>query len=501
MNGVIDQTKSATDLDPSLIPAGKAPLDILARNDMQRELEPETPSGVHDLADVLKQRPTDLAPEPAISHAPLPPIVPEKIEAKPEESFKVDSRILVFFTRLVTSESDPVTAKSFRRYQWELEYADSKERVREILNEARDIGNISPEQHATVLSYLEEPESVVESPDDAESFVGTEGGPDIVASDFKDLYEKLNHLGVYKDSGISYSPAGLIKIIEEIRRSENPLQNIVNVPRARGLRKLVAELLRHEIILDENMTGEEVFIVPKELISYIEGLNKVDIGAKLVLDALRRGNITKQEVIKTLFDYSRPGLAFTEEEHREMLRILGEHEEGVSTVAVPLSESTVSDSGVPEQNPERELEQARLEYVRAMADYDKKKSNTQKFIGLLGNLVSSERVSTSDAVENARRLELEAKERVDQTLDAYIEAKTAKAEKDTESIGDEFEKLSINPFAHPQVKKLQDTEFGYRLRISRWRILFKLPTDKHLGNFYLFYIIYVYFYILHWRSC
>lgn len=38
----------------------------------------------------------------------------------------------------------------------------------------------------------------------------------------------------------------------------------------------------------------------------------------------------------------------------------------------------------------------------------------------------------------------------------------------------EFEKLSINPFSHRGVKKIQNTEFGYRLRIGRWRILFAL---------------------------
>ena len=38
----------------------------------------------------------------------------------------------------------------------------------------------------------------------------------------------------------------------------------------------------------------------------------------------------------------------------------------------------------------------------------------------------------------------------------------------------EFEHLSINPFIRPQVKRLQGTENGYRLRIGRWRILFAL---------------------------
>ena len=43
---------------------------------------------------------------------------------------------------------------------------------------------------------------------------------------------------------------------------------------------------------------------------------------------------------------------------------------------------------------------------------------------------------------------------------------------------EEFENLSINIFTNPQVKKLQDIEFGYRLRIGRWRILFALFTKE-----------------------
>lgn len=39
---------------------------------------------------------------------------------------------------------------------------------------------------------------------------------------------------------------------------------------------------------------------------------------------------------------------------------------------------------------------------------------------------------------------------------------------------EEFKKLEINPFKHPQVKKIKNTKFGYRLRIGRWRILFAL---------------------------
>lgn len=34
--------------------------------------------------------------------------------------------------------------------------------------------------------------------------------------------------------------------------------------------------------------------------------------------------------------------------------------------------------------------------------------------------------------------------------------------------------LSENPFSHPQVRKVEGTKFGYRLRIGRRRILFAL---------------------------
>ena len=46
---------------------------------------------------------------------------------------------------------------------------------------------------------------------------------------------------------------------------------------------------------------------------------------------------------------------------------------------------------------------------------------------------------------------------------------------------EEFKRLSINPLAHFQVKKIIGTKLGYRLRIGRWRILFALfVEDKRI---------------------
>jgi len=43
---------------------------------------------------------------------------------------------------------------------------------------------------------------------------------------------------------------------------------------------------------------------------------------------------------------------------------------------------------------------------------------------------------------------------------------------------EEFKKLSINPFALPRIKKIEGTKRGYRLRISRWRVLFALFSER-----------------------
>ena len=42
----------------------------------------------------------------------------------------------------------------------------------------------------------------------------------------------------------------------------------------------------------------------------------------------------------------------------------------------------------------------------------------------------------------------------------------------------EFERLSVEHIKHPQVKKVENTSFGYRLRINRWRVLFALLSRE-----------------------
>ena len=43
---------------------------------------------------------------------------------------------------------------------------------------------------------------------------------------------------------------------------------------------------------------------------------------------------------------------------------------------------------------------------------------------------------------------------------------------------EEFKRLSIDIFEHSQVRKIQDTKNGYRLRIGRWRILFAIFSKE-----------------------
>ncbi|MCD6148260.1 type II toxin-antitoxin system RelE/ParE family toxin [bacterium] len=42
----------------------------------------------------------------------------------------------------------------------------------------------------------------------------------------------------------------------------------------------------------------------------------------------------------------------------------------------------------------------------------------------------------------------------------------------------EFKKLSTDPFAYPQIKRISGTKFGWRLRVGRWRILFALFSKE-----------------------
>ena len=43
---------------------------------------------------------------------------------------------------------------------------------------------------------------------------------------------------------------------------------------------------------------------------------------------------------------------------------------------------------------------------------------------------------------------------------------------------EEFKRLSRDFFNHSQVRKIQDTKNGYRLRIGRWRILFVMFSKE-----------------------
>ena len=57
----------------------------------------------------------------------------------------------------------------------------------------------------------------------------------------------------------------------------------------------------------------------------------------------------------------------------------------------------------------------------------------------------------------------------------------SKLDKKTQQrITDEVEKLAENPFTKSNIKKIAGTEYGYRLRIMRYRVLFSLYAGKKL---------------------
>ena len=64
-------------------------------------------------------------------------------------------------------------------------------------------------------------------------------------------------------------------------------------------------------------------------------------------------------------------------------------------------------------------------------------------------------------------------------IKSRAEKEFAKLSKDLKQrFYEEFEKLTTNPFLHPNVKKIKGTKIGYRLRVGRWRVLFVLFREQ-----------------------
>ena len=64
-------------------------------------------------------------------------------------------------------------------------------------------------------------------------------------------------------------------------------------------------------------------------------------------------------------------------------------------------------------------------------------------------------------------------------IKSRAERQFAKLPKDLkQKFYEEFKNLSVNPFLRPNLKKIRDANFGYRLRIGRWRILFALFSKE-----------------------
>ena len=47
-----------------------------------------------------------------------------------------------------------------------------------------------------------------------------------------------------------------------------------------------------------------------------------------------------------------------------------------------------------------------------------------------------------------------------------------------QKIYSEIKAFSEDPFLYPQIRKIEGTKFGYRLRLGRWRILFCLFSKE-----------------------
>jgi len=106
--------------------------------------------------------------------------------------------------------------------------------------------------------------------------------------------------------------------------------------------------------IKEKSVDNQDFKVPQELIVYLNSLMKLDIGPRLILEALRRENISRDEVLTTLSDGYLHLKILSEDEYRKTLEILGQPEEDIvkhlenTPVTDFSSENTALDSNVGE---------------------------------------------------------------------------------------------------------------------------------------------------------
>jgi hypothetical protein len=127
---------------------------------------------------------------------------------------------------------------------------------------------------------------------------------------------------------------GPVKFDLEYVQSEDQLRRILKNHLALGnlneaeyekLAGYLGEEKPPEVILDN-----EEFAVPKELIFYVNSLVQNGIGPTMLLDALKEENISKDDVLTTLFDSFYSLKILSEEQYRKALSILGETEEEIN---------------------------------------------------------------------------------------------------------------------------------------------------------------------------
>ncbi|MCX6701930.1 MAG: hypothetical protein NTX96_01915 [Candidatus Zambryskibacteria bacterium] len=156
----IERKNPNDELDSALNPEPKKPFDVLDAQKLHPE--PEPPSGIHDFAEISLQRPTDLPPIPEISNPSPVLVTPEEIENN-QESYKVNPHLIAYILSLIREGN-----KKLGSLQFDLNYLQSEEQLRQILNSSLHLGHINEQEYEKMLSYLDEPKPTTEKVEENE---------------------------------------------------------------------------------------------------------------------------------------------------------------------------------------------------------------------------------------------------------------------------------------------------------------------------------------------
>ncbi|HEY4508851.1 MAG TPA: hypothetical protein VJC13_01040 [Candidatus Paceibacterota bacterium] len=456
---------------PTLPDGSTAPLGVLhAQAEAQKPATLESPlTGAPN--------PTELSPVSPLAAA--QPQGPLGGVDTTERVFKVDQRVFDYMDVLVERERDVLLKKRLERAKfWGLDSAVSNDQVTASLQGLLDLGDITREQFNTMVGF-QMPPAQSETPvlDDVDSTkipavsVSDDSVPVPKSTNTSfetDLEDQRLILSAHdaidlRDYDTAIEKVRQMSFIVRSEESERIAMDLIDageIEEAKRFARLVEDKeAQNRIVEYIKQKGQDRFIVPEELVTYLESLVKNDvkgdIGPKILLEAIQKDGVSRQEVMKTLDDAFYHSHILDREEYESAVGILGlipkeasvnykeygeaeaERLKGLRDKAKTAT-ADINGTGVvgvgrageaPKSPEDIELESARSKYAEELIKWkNKNRENKYKFGKLLSNLKQSARNVASDLGFEKRMPETAKSPELLEAEREYIKAKKKKSE-------------------------------------------------------------------------